>query len=61
MYSHQLFRTGGQFDFKNFGTQVTARAADSELSENGSRLPQTAGRKNWRTPAKKVRLMAGMP
>ena len=35
---------------KDFDTQVAARAADSGLSGNGGRRPQTAGRKNRRTP-----------
>jgi hypothetical protein len=46
-------QTGKQFDFNNFDTQVAARAADSELSEDGVWRPQTAGRKNWWTPLKK--------
>jgi hypothetical protein len=46
-------QTGKQFDFNNFVAQVAVQAADSELSENGTRRPQTAGRKNWRTPLKK--------
>jgi hypothetical protein len=42
-----------QMDFDNFGAQVAVQAADNELSENGAQRPQTAGRKNWRTPTKK--------
>jgi hypothetical protein len=54
-------RTGRRFDLSDFDAQVAARAADDELSGNGARRPQTAGRKNWRTPLIKARLMAGMP
>jgi hypothetical protein len=46
-------QTGRQFDFNDFVAQVAVQAADSELSENGAQRPQTAGRKNWRTPTKK--------
>ena len=46
-------RAGTRFDFNDFGTQVAAQAADGKVSEAGPRRPQTAGRNNRRTPAKK--------
>jgi len=54
-------QVGKHATFENFDTQVAARAADSKLSENGARRPQTVGRNKRWTPLQRSIITAGMP
>ncbi len=54
-------QAGEQFNFEISTLKCRRNPPIAELSENGARRPQTAGRKNGWTPLKMVHLTAGMP